>query len=68
MSGYLVERIVLAHCDEMTRSPSAMEKTTSPEIIVLTLAAAGAGFYAFWLSIRQDLRFDRLIIMGQDAP
>ena len=38
-----------------------MEKTTSPEIIVLTLAAAAAGINAFWLSIRQDLRFDRLI-------
>ena len=38
-----------------------MEKTTSPEIIVLTLAATAAGIYAFWLSIRQDRRFDRLI-------
>ena len=38
-----------------------MEKTTSPAVIVLMLAGSAAILYAYWLSIRQDRCFRRLV-------
>ena len=38
-----------------------MEPATSPAIIVLVLAALGAGLYAFWLTNRRSRRRRRLV-------